>query len=67
MVLKFLERRFKLPIKECRLEGEPGFKWGDEGKCYTYSPYNEGSKRNAKKKATAQGIAIGDIKISKDK
>lgn len=56
-----------MPIKECRLEGEPGFKWGDEGKCYTYSPNNEGSKRNAKKKATAQGIAIGDIKISKDK
>ena len=52
-----------MPIKECQSEKEPGFKWGDVGKCYTYDPKNEGSKRNARKKATAQGIAIGDIEI----
>jgi hypothetical protein len=56
-----------MPVKECELEGKPGYKWGDEGKCYTYSPDNEGQKRNSKKKAITQGIAIGDIKVSKDK
>jgi hypothetical protein len=52
-----------MPIKQCQETGKPGFKWGDAGKCYTYSPYNEGSKRNAKKSATAQGLAIGDVKV----
>ena len=50
-----------MPVKQCQDKGEPGFKWGDEGKCYTYSPYNEGSRRNANKKAIAQGLAIGDF------
>ena len=52
-----------MPVKECQDNGKPGFKWGNEGKCYVYDPKNEGSKRNAKKKATAQGLAIGDIKL----
>lgn len=52
-----------MPIKDCQDNNKPGLKWGDEGKCYTYDPKNEGSKRNARKKATAQGIAIGDIKL----
>jgi hypothetical protein len=52
-----------MPIKSCESDKKPGFKWGDQGKCYTYEPKNEGSLRNARKKATAQGIAIGDIKL----
>lgn len=52
-----------MPIKSCQSENKPGFKWGDAGKCYTYTPKNEGSMRNARKKATAQGLAIGDIKL----
>jgi hypothetical protein len=52
-----------MPIKSCQSDKIPGFKWGDAGKCYTYNPKNEGSKRNARKKATAQGIAIGEIKL----
>lgn len=51
-----------MPIKECQNNGEPGFKWGDSGKCYTYSPYNEGSKRNAKKEAIAQGLTYDEFK-----
>lgn len=44
-----------MPVKKCQINGKDGFKWGDEGKCYT-GP-------DAKKKAIAQGIAIegGDI------
>ena len=49
-----------MPVKECELDGKSGYKWGDEGKCYTYSPNNEGSRRTAKKSALLQGIAIGD-------
>jgi hypothetical protein len=52
-----------MPVKQCQDNGNPGFKWGDMGKCYTYSPDNEGSKRNARKKALTQGLAIGDIKL----
>jgi len=52
-----------MPIKQCELDKKPGFKWGDAGKCYTYTKDNEGSLRNARKKATAQGLAIGDIKL----
>jgi hypothetical protein len=51
-----------MPVKDCQENNQSGYKWGDEGKCYTYSPNNEGSKRNAKKKALIQGLAIGDIK-----
>ena len=54
-----------MPVKDCTLNNEPGYKWGDEGKCYTYSPKNEGSKNKAKKQAIIQGLAIGDF--GKDK
>jgi hypothetical protein len=44
-----------MPIKQCQLDGKSGWKWGDEGKCYTGT--------TGKNKAIAQGIAIegGDI------
>jgi hypothetical protein len=48
-----------MPVKECQEEGKPGYKWGS-GKCYTYTPNNEGQKRNAKKSAILQGVAIGE-------
>ena len=48
-----------MPLKQCQINGTDGFKWGDEGKCYT-GP-------DAKKKAIAQGIAIeGDKFIKKN-
>ena len=40
-----------MPVKKCVINGIPGFKWGNEGKCYT--------GRDAKSKAIRQGIAIG--------
>lgn len=51
-----------MPLKQCQDNGKSGLKWGDEGKCYTYTPNDEGSRLSAKKKAIAQGIAIGDFK-----
>lgn len=54
-----------MPIKNCSDSGKPGYKWGDGGKCYTYSSDDNASKAAAKKKALAQGIAIGDIDINR--
>ena len=50
-----------MPIKECQDNGKPGLKWGDSGKCYTYTPKDEVSRRKAKKSAITQGIAVGDF------
>lgn len=54
-----------MPIQSCSSDGNPGYKWGDSGKCYTYTPGDESSQKEARKKATAQGIAIGDIEIER--
>jgi len=39
-----------MPIKRCYVDGKPGFKWGDSGKCYT--------GKGAYQKALAQAKAI---------
>lgn len=39
-----------MPLKQCTSDGKSGWKWGDEGKCYT-GP-------DAKEKAKKQGRAI---------
>lgn len=52
-----------MPINNCSDGGKPGYKWGDSGKCYLYNPNSDSSRVEARKKALAQGIAIGDIDI----
>lgn len=47
-----------MPIKRCRSKGKPGFKWGDEGKCFTYTAGDKTSRDRARKKAEEQGRAI---------
>ncbi|MFP4457560.1 MAG: DUF2213 domain-containing protein [Clostridia bacterium] len=49
-----------MPVQECQLNNKPGYKWGEEGKCYTYTPNNEEERNKAKEKAIKQGIAIGE-------
>ena len=49
-----------MPVNPCSESGKPGFKWGEEGKCYLYTPGNEKSMNEAKRKATIQGIATGE-------
>ncbi len=44
-----------MPLKKCTIDGKQGWKWGDEGKCYT-GP-------DAKEKAIKQGRAIGDYEL----
>lgn len=39
-----------MPLKRCTVDGKSGWKWGNEGKCYT--------GKDGKKKAIRQGIAV---------
>lgn len=50
-----------MPVKQCQIDNKPGYKWGDQGKCYEYNPNDDASKADAKKKAISQGVAIGDL------
>lgn len=50
--------RSKMPVKRCRLDNKPGWKYGDDGKCYTYTAGNEKSEAAARLKASKQGVAI---------
>lgn len=47
-----------MPIKKCTKDGKPGFKWGDEGKCYTYTSNDPESRRRARQLAEQQMRAI---------
>ena len=47
-----------MPIKHCQENGKPGYKYGDRGKCYTYTPGNKRSESNALGKANKQRAAI---------
>lgn len=47
-----------MPVERCRRDGKPGYRWGQEGKCYVYTPGNEASRKRAKEKAREQGQAI---------
>lgn len=47
-----------MPLKRCTKDGKPGYKWGDSGKCYPYTPGDEESRKRAKEKAKKQGRAI---------
>jgi len=46
-----------MPVHACQLNKKPGYKWGSSGKCYTYTPGNEASRKAAHAKAEKQGRA----------
>lgn len=47
-----------MPVKRCVLDNKPGFKWGEQGKCFTYQINNVDDRERARGKAAAQGKAI---------
>jgi hypothetical protein len=49
---------FNMPVMSCKQGGKPGFKWGDSGKCYTYTANDPVSRAKARNKAAQQGRAI---------
>jgi len=48
-----------VPIRSCSEGGKPGYKWGTEGHCYTYTTGSEEGRKRAKARAINQGLAIG--------
>lgn len=49
-----------MPIQRTTKDGKPGYRYGDTGKVYTYTPSNTASRLAAKKKAIKQGLAIAN-------
>jgi len=49
-----------MPVNPCSENGQPGFKWGESGKCYLYTRGDAKSMGEAKRKATVQGLATGE-------
>jgi hypothetical protein len=54
-----------MPIKNCTFENKPGFKWGDQGKCFTYNTNDPESRNRAREKALEQGRVI-EVQKTKD-
>ena len=54
-----------MPVNPCSENGNPGFKWGDSGKCYIYTRGDVESMGEAKRKATIQGLATGEYENTK--
>lgn len=50
-----------MPLRQCQINNNPGYAWGKSGRCYEYNPNDDASKAEAKKKAIAQAVAIGDL------
>ena len=46
-----------MPVGSCEEGGKPGYRWGDSGKCYVYTPGNEESRARAEAAAELQGRA----------
>jgi len=47
-----------MPVQRCNEGGKPGYKYGESGKCYTYTPGDKASRDAARQKAEKQGAAI---------
>lgn len=47
-----------MPVMSCRMDDKPGYKYGEDGHCYTYTQGSEASRKAAKRKAIKQGAAI---------
>ena len=47
-----------MPVQRCVLNNKPGFKWGQQGKCFTYDINNASDRESAREEAATQGRAI---------
>ena len=47
-----------MPLQTCELNGDPGYRYGSNGKCYTYKVGDEEGRKQAKRKSIIQGTAI---------
>jgi hypothetical protein len=53
-----------MPVQRCERDGKPGYRWGEQGKCYIYTPGNKRSQAAARVRAEMQGRAV---KVSQNK
>jgi hypothetical protein len=42
-------------LERCRKNGKPAYRWGSEGKPFTYTAGDKESRERAKRRAEAQG------------
>lgn len=49
-----------MPVQRCQEGNKPGWRCGQQGKCYTYTEGDAASEKRAKKRAIRQCIAIGE-------
>ena len=49
--------RLPLPVSRVTQNGRPGYRWGESGTFYAYTPGNEASRARAEARATRQGQA----------
>jgi hypothetical protein len=47
-----------MPLQSCSIDGKPGWKYGEQGHCYTYSEGDTEGMKRAKHSAIIQGTAI---------
>lgn len=47
-----------MPVRACQRDGKPGYQWGDEGKCFTYTPGDDASRERARQQCLRQARAI---------
>jgi hypothetical protein len=47
-----------MPIQQTTKGGKPGYRYGEQGKVYTYKADDEASRKRARQKAIDQGLAI---------
>lgn len=47
-----------MPLQTCELNGDPGYRYGSNGKCYTYKAGDEEGRKQAKRKSIIQGTVI---------
>lgn len=50
-----------MPLQRCTTDDSPGWKWGEQGKCYPFTAGDEESETAARKKALAQAAAMGEF------
>jgi len=56
-----------VPVERCSIDGKPGYRWGEEGKCYTYDPDDSSSRAAALARAHEQGVAVESSKHSRER
>ena len=50
-----------MSLDTCKDMGKPGYRCGSDGKCYTYTPGNEVSRRRAKQTVIEQCLALDEF------